>query len=199
MLSYRGIIPPLSLPLAFAAQRWLNQFRFAGATQVSQAAEKLNAGPLYHKLAYAWAFDDGTPHDPSNLSHRFLHFLRDNKLPVIRFHDLRHTHAAILLMEHVPVKIISKRLVHSSSLITQDLYSHVLPEMQQEAANAMERALAVSPPHADEAKTSPPGEILKFRQTKLPTRKKKKNAGKSTTKKSAQSGDHGNKRIQKSS
>ncbi|MHC1761797.1 MAG: tyrosine-type recombinase/integrase [Negativicutes bacterium] len=62
----------------------------------------------------------------------------------MRFHDLRHTHATMLL-EHVPVKTISERLGHSSTLITQDLYNHVLPEMQLEAANAMDRILLTHP------------------------------------------------------
>ena len=54
----------------------------------------------------------------------------------------RHTHANLLLLEHVAVKVVSERLGHSSVNITQDIYSHVLPEMQQEAAAAIDRVFA---------------------------------------------------------
>nr|WP_257145364.1 tyrosine-type recombinase/integrase [Bacillus thuringiensis] len=59
-------------------------------------------------------------------------------LPKIRFHDLRHTHATLLLTKGVNVKVISKRLGHSSIKITLDTYSHVLPTMQEDAVNKIE-------------------------------------------------------------
>jgi len=141
-----------------------------------QTAEKLEAGPLYQKLDYVWAYDNGTPHDPTFLSHAFLKLLRSEKLPLIRFHDLRHTHATMLLLEHVPVKTISERLGHSSTLITQDLYSHVLPEMQLEAANAMDRILLTPPmKKTDESTMAEPTPIAKFLRTKISKAKKKRN------------------------
>lgn len=59
----------------------------------------------------------------------------------IRFHDLRHTHATMLLQQGVHPKIVSERLGHSSIGITLDTYSHVLPNMQETAAEAIERAM----------------------------------------------------------
>jgi len=62
-------------------------------------------------------------------------------LPDIRFHDLRHTCATLLLTKGVHPKIVSEMLGHSSVSITLDTYSHVLPGMQEVAATAMGEAL----------------------------------------------------------
>lgn len=60
---------------------------------------------------------------------------------MIRFHDLRHTCATLLLLQGVNPKIVSELLEHSSVGLTLDRYSHVLPTMQQAAADAMAKAL----------------------------------------------------------
>ena len=60
----------------------------------------------------------------------------------IRFHDLRHTHATLLLRQGVHVKVVSERLGHSTVGITLDTYSHVLPDMQEEATEKLEAMLA---------------------------------------------------------
>lgn len=57
-----------------------------------------------------------------------------DKLPVIRLHDLRHTHATLLLLAGVPVHVVSERLGHASPVITMQVYAHVLPGSQREAA-----------------------------------------------------------------
>ena len=62
-------------------------------------------------------------------------------LPYIRFHDLRHTHATLLLQQGIHPKIVSERLGHSTIGITMDTYTHVLPNMQKEAAQQFERLL----------------------------------------------------------
>ncbi|NHN34301.1 tyrosine-type recombinase/integrase [Paenibacillus sp. S3N08] len=56
------------------------------------------------------------------------------KLPQIRFHDMRHTHATILLLQGENPKIVSERLGHADVRITLDTYSHILPNMQKETA-----------------------------------------------------------------
>ena len=55
-------------------------------------------------------------------------------LPRIRFHDLRHTHATLGLRAGIPVKVISQRLGHKSTRITEDIYQHVLREQREDAA-----------------------------------------------------------------
>ena len=67
--------------------------------------------------------------------------MRGSDLPDIRFHDLRHTHATLMLNKCVHVKIVSERLGHSNIGITLDTYSHVLPGMQTEAAQKFEEML----------------------------------------------------------
>ena len=86
----------------------------------------------------------GTPLDPSNLVGRsFKPLLKRAGLPDIRFHDLRHTCATLLLSEgEVPVKVVQEILGHSSVSITMDIYSHVLPDMQEKAAAVMDSLLS---------------------------------------------------------
>ena len=59
----------------------------------------------------------------------------------MRFHDLRHTHASQLLKAGVPVKVVSERLDHAAASITLDVYAHVLPGQQQEAAAKVDAML----------------------------------------------------------
>jgi integrase len=67
--------------------------------------------------------------------------LNDSNLPKITFHDLRHTHASLLLKNNVHPKVVSERLGHSSIQITLDTYSHLLPNMQKEAAGKLGQTL----------------------------------------------------------
>ena len=67
--------------------------------------------------------------------------LKRAELPHIRFHDLRHTCATLLLTKNVNPKVVSEMLGHASIAITLDTYSHVLPNMQESAAAAMEEVL----------------------------------------------------------
>jgi integrase len=57
----------------------------------------------------------------------------------MKFHDLRHTHATMLLKENVNIKVIQERLGHSKASITLDVYSHVLPSMQQSVTEKMNK------------------------------------------------------------
>ena len=75
------------------------------------------------------------------LKHSFRPLLRTAGLPRMRFHDLRHTAATLLLGRGINPKIVSEMLGHSQIGITLGLYSHVTPHMQQQAADAMDAAL----------------------------------------------------------
>jgi integrase len=75
-------------------------------------------------------------------THRFEPLLKRAGLPRVRFHDLRHTCATLLLSKNVNPKVVSEMLGHASIAITLDTYSHVLPDMQDSAARAMEEALS---------------------------------------------------------
>lgn len=77
---------------------------------------------------------DGGVLDPSTVSHAFAKTIRRAGLPPIRLHSLRHTHATLMLQAGVHPKVVSERLDHSSIRITLDTYSHVLPGLQEAAA-----------------------------------------------------------------
>ena len=72
---------------------------------------------------------------------RFYRLLDKAGLPRIRFHDLRHTAASLMLSRGVHPKIVSEMLGHSTIAITLDLYSHVTPTMQRQAADAMDELM----------------------------------------------------------
>ncbi|GED15442.1 site-specific integrase [Aneurinibacillus migulanus] len=78
----------------------------------------------------------GTPVSPSNLIKEMKRIIKLAGVPPIRFHDLRHTHATLMLKNGEHVKVVSERLGHSKIQMTLDTYSHVLPNMQ---ANATKR------------------------------------------------------------
>ena len=85
----------------------------------------------------------GTLINPTNLRKgSFTPLLQRAGLPVITFHQLRHTAATILLLKNVNPKIVSELLGHASITITLDTYSHVLPNMQHSAIRAMEEAFS---------------------------------------------------------
>jgi integrase len=80
----------------------------------------------------------GLPISASLLDKRFKRILVRNELPIIRFHDLRHTNATLMLKKGIPAKIASERLGHSTIGITLDLYSHVDNSMQKAAAEIID-------------------------------------------------------------
>jgi integrase len=90
-----------------------------------------------------FATQSGTLLHPSNLRDRsFTPLLKKAALPTIRFHDLRHTCATLLLGRNVNPKVVSEMLGHATIAITLDTYSHVLPDMQDHATRALEDALS---------------------------------------------------------
>ena len=87
------------------------------------------------------AFADGSPMQPTVITHEWVRVIRATSLPRVRFHDLRHAHATHMLSSGIHPKVASERLGHSKVGITLDLYSHVLPGMQEDAAAKMDVAL----------------------------------------------------------
>jgi integrase len=77
---------------------------------------------------------EGGPLSPRSFTKAFQSRAKAAKLPRIRLHDLRHTYATLALQAGVHPKVVSERLGHSSVSITLDIYSHVIPAMQETAA-----------------------------------------------------------------
>jgi len=120
-----------------------------------------------HAKASVWVFGTsvGTPMNPSNVKRDYLAVFErirkadpDNALPRIRFHDLRHTAATLLLASGVHPKVVAEMLGHSSVRVTLDVYSHVTEPMQHQAATAIDGILDPQP--ALKVKLLPPTPTL---------------------------------------
>lgn len=98
-------------------------------------------GSEYHDFDLVFALKDGRPIQPAELGRDFRKIVDASNLPKIRFHDLRHTHATLMLKQGVHPKVVSERLGHSTIGITMDTYTHVLPNMQKEGANQFDQLL----------------------------------------------------------
>jgi integrase len=110
--------------------------------RVRQTEERLKVGPEWEQLELVFTTAMGRPIAAASLLRvSFYPLLARAGLPHIRFHDLRHTAATLLLEQGVHPKIVSEMLGHSTIAITLDLYSHVTPTMQEQAAAAMDAVL----------------------------------------------------------
>lgn len=112
--------------------------------RAKQEAEFKNLGLKLSRDSFLYSrWEDGGPVQPHTLSVEWEAFCQRRDLKV-RFHDLRHTHATHLLMSGVHPKIAQERLGHSSIAVTMDIYSHVLPGIQEEAAKKVGDALGAA-------------------------------------------------------
>jgi integrase len=100
--------------------------------RVKQIEARLTVGAAWidRDLVFCRANGDFLP--ASTLLYNFDKLLKEAGIPHIRFHDLRHSAATILLMKGVHPKVVQEILGHSSISMTMDVYSHVLPSMQKE-------------------------------------------------------------------
>jgi integrase len=110
--------------------------------RVKQATERLKAGSAWHNHDLVFCRRDGLPLAPESLLRdRFYPLLERAGLPRIRFHDLRHTAATLWFQKGLNPKVVQEVLGHSRVNITLDIYSHMVPDMQLEAARAMDELL----------------------------------------------------------
>jgi integrase len=107
-----------------------------------QAEEKLLVGSGYRDEDFLFCHPDGSVYDPDRFSREFLRkqaqYNRahpDGPLPRLVLHGLRHTWATLALTEGIDIKIVSERLNHSSTHVTREIYTHVTPPMQSDAAD----------------------------------------------------------------
>jgi integrase len=110
--------------------------------KVEQQAQRILLGKPLINSDLVFSRVNGEPLDPGVVSHTFAKVLKKAGLPHIRFHDLRHTHATLLLKDGIHPKIVSERLGHASIAITLDTYSHVLPGLQERAAERFDNLIA---------------------------------------------------------
>lgn len=107
-----------------------------------QRVELLLTDTLITPNTPVFCHPDGSPILPDAVSHAFVKIARRIGLEGIRFHDLWHTHATLMLRDGIHPKIVSERMGHSNISMTLDTYSHVTPDMQRAAALALEKSLA---------------------------------------------------------
>lgn len=115
--------------------------------KLRQMEERLLAGGRWsnqHDLVFTTTI--GTPLDPDYVSKEFARQLERAGLRHVRFHDLRHSCASLLLAQGVPMRVVMEVLGHSTITLTANTYSHVLPSLLDDAATAMDRALGRTGP-----------------------------------------------------
>jgi integrase len=95
-----------------------------------QNAERIKAGVKWREHGLIFTNAEGGPLDPRNLLRDFKRLLSSSGLPPIRFHDLRHTAASLMLNHNIPVLVVSRMLGHARPSITLDVYGHQIPSMQ---------------------------------------------------------------------
>jgi integrase len=124
-----------TLPLPQDAVRALRAHR------VRQLEERLAAGPDWRDGGFDLIFTNrtGGPIEPVNLHRAYKRLLTKAGLPSIRFHNLRHSAASLMLTQGVPIKTIQEILGHSSIAVTSGFYAHLDEQLKREAAEAMDR------------------------------------------------------------
>lgn len=112
------------------------------AHRVRQLEERLAAGPAWKDHGLVFSSRVGTPIEPRNLTRDFERVLRLAQVPRIRFHDLRHSAASLLLAQGTPLRTIMEQLGHSLITLTANTYAHVMPAAMREAADTMDAIFA---------------------------------------------------------
>lgn len=104
------------------------------ALRREQAVDRLQMGETWEDSGAMFVTWNGARQHPDTIGNWFTKFLKENDLPHIRFHDLRHTGASLLFAQGVDVQTISKRLGHSKTSVTMDIYGHAYNEYDRNAA-----------------------------------------------------------------
>ena len=109
--------------------------------RIHQLEAKLKAGEVWQEHDYVFCTSHGTHLGPNHVVEEFKKLLKQAGLPDIRFHDLRHSAASLLLSLGVHPKVVQELLGHTQIGITMDVYSHLLPGMQQDAMSKLNTVL----------------------------------------------------------
>ena len=108
-----------------------------------QAEERQWAGSKWHDVDYVFTSSIGTPIQPEKVTRLFAASLKIAQLPKVRFHDLRHSCATLLLALGVHPKLVQETLGHSTFQLTMDTYSHMIPALRNEVADRMDEIFLV--------------------------------------------------------
>ena len=125
---------PLDAGTVAALRAWKKQ----------QTAERLEWGPAWVGTGWVFTREDGEPLHPDRVTKLFGEAVAGAKVPRIRLHDLRHTHASLLLAAGVPVHVVAQRLGHADPGFTMRVYGHLLPRQQRDAAELVAGMVVVA-------------------------------------------------------
>jgi integrase len=113
------------------------------AHKIGQAKERLACGSEWQDNGLVFPSQVGTPINKRNLQRHFKDLLRKADLPDVRFHDLRHTCATLLISRGVSLHVVKEILGHSKISITSDIYGHILPEVREEVSGIIGEILRI--------------------------------------------------------
>lgn len=122
--------------------------------KVRQLEAKLKAGAAWQDHDYVFCTSFGTHLNPNEVVAALKKLLKQAELPNIRFHDLRHSAATLLLKLDVHPKIVQELLGHTQISMTMDIYSHVLPGMHREVIQKLHESFQKSPQKSDSDSTA---------------------------------------------
>ena len=108
--------------------------------RAKQNEQRLRLGELWVDSGFVFTGQQGLSLHVNVLVVQFKRLIRQAGLPDLRFHDLRHTSATLLLAQRVHPKIVQERLGHADFAMTLNRYSHVTPDMQRSAADTLDAA-----------------------------------------------------------
>jgi integrase len=110
--------------------------------RVRQLEYRLKAGPAFEDRGLVFTSETAGPVHPTTLAARFRKLIVAASVPTIRFHDLRHTCATLLLGQGVHPKVVQERLGQTDIAMTMNLYSHVTANMQRQAAEQLDAVIS---------------------------------------------------------
>jgi integrase len=148
----RGSRRTIELPLVTIEA--LERHRRAQQADPSVASDLMTRDSIARDLVFATR--SGRPLDTSNVLHHFQRLLKNAGLPQIRFYDLRHTHASLLIAQGVHPKKIAERLGHASIKLTMDTYGHLFDGSDRESAERMQKLFG----EALKAPSHEPGKVV---------------------------------------
>ena len=109
--------------------------------EAKEMYDDLAEEPGFRNLGYVVCKEDGEPYHPDSITQKWERFVKKHKLPKICLHGLRHSNATALIAAGVSAKVVQHRLGHADVSITLNTYTHVLPEMDDDAANKLNQSL----------------------------------------------------------
>ena len=134
-----------------------------GEYREAQKLQRVILGQGLRDDDFVFCHDDGSPLNPSTVTHSFSRVAVSAGMPQLRLHDLRHIHATMMLKAGIHPRVVQERLGHSTIATTLDIYSHTVPGMQKAAAERLDTLLPKAEEIANVGKMSAEGQKVESR------------------------------------